>query len=162
MKKGTVKKRGFVLLVAVIFMSVMLSFALALGSLSYKQQLLASSAIESQYAFYAADTALECTLYYDQRLNNFAYALHDAGNPPSLATCSGISGTRQSYSYTGSRLLDVQRFSLDAGKRCADVTIDKASSGATFIYSQGYNVSCAIVETASSARMVSRGLRARY
>ena len=51
-------QRGFALLIAIIFMSVMLSFGLALGSLAYKQQVLASSAIQSQYAFYAADSAL--------------------------------------------------------------------------------------------------------
>jgi Tfp pilus assembly protein PilX len=158
----THKKRGFVLLIAVIFMSVMLSFALALGSLSYKQQLLASSAIESQFAFYAADSALECALYADQRLNNFSYALHNLSTAPSLMTCSGVSASRQSYTYNATHLLDVQRFSLNAGTRCADVTVDKAPSGQTFIYSQGYNVPCENVGSASGARMVSRGLRARY
>ena len=63
----TQPQRGFALLVAVVFMSVMLSFGLALGSLSYKQQVLAGASVQSQYAFYAADAGLECALYEDQK-----------------------------------------------------------------------------------------------
>jgi hypothetical protein len=154
--------KGFVLLIAIIFMSVMLSFALALGALSYKQQLLTASAIESHYAFYAADAALECVLYADQRLNNFAHVLHSAVSPPALVLCSDTLATREGYSYTGTQLIDVQRFSLNAGTRCADVTVDKRSSGETFLYAQGYNVSCTSVEDSAQARIVSRGLRAHY
>ncbi len=71
-------------------MSVMLAFGLALGSLSYKQQVLASSAVESQYAFYAADAGLECGLYADQQQNLFAYP---QSNPPAAPTavCDNIS-----------------------------------------------------------------------
>src|SRR3989344_4131769 len=54
--------RGFALLIAVIFVSVVLALGLSLGSLGYKQQILASGGIQSQYAFYAADAALECAL----------------------------------------------------------------------------------------------------
>ena len=68
-------------------MSVMLSFGLALGSLGYKQQVLASGAIASQYAFYVADTALECVLYADQQQGLFAYEKYD-GKPKSM-TCDG-------------------------------------------------------------------------
>ena len=78
---------GLRFLSPLFFMSVMLSFGLALGSLGYKQQVLASGAIASQYAFYVADTALECALYADQQQGLFAYEKYD-GKPKSM-TCDG-------------------------------------------------------------------------
>jgi Tfp pilus assembly protein PilX len=164
------KKRGFALLVAVIFMSVMLSFGLALGSLGYKQQVLASSATESQYAFYAADAALECALYADQRQNLFDYSSHDAARRPNSIVCDGAPATELSYSYSaGVRLVVSERLSLDSTTsrpRCADVTIYKPAPGSglnTYIFSQGYDVSCATMNNLpSNARFVSRGIQAHY
>src|SRR5580658_7382511 len=93
-------QRGFALLIAVIFMSVMLSFGLALGALAYKQEVLASSAVESQYAFYAADAGLECALYADQVQNLFAYPATDPHSPPT-ATCDGaLPFSSQEVSYS--------------------------------------------------------------
>lgn len=164
-------QQGFALLIAIIFMSVMLSFGLTLGSLAYKQQILASNAVESQYAFYAADAGLECALYADQKQNLFDYATHSAGNPPQLVTTvacgdTPASSVRLSYSY-GTSLIESERFSLDAGKHCVDVTIYKYSepqaNGITaYLFSQGYNVSCATVASPGGARFVSRGLNASY
>lgn len=83
-KKWISNKKGFTLLIAVIFMAVVLSIGLALGSLGYKQEVLASSALESQVAFYAADAGLECALRADEQDNapdggtggDFAYRLY--------------------------------------------------------------------------------------
>lgn len=162
------QQRGFALLIAVIFMSVMLTFGLMLSSLGYKQQILASAAIQSQYAFYAADAALECVLYQDQQIGTFAYPLVRPATAPkvncdggdatySLGTDNGI------VSYGLTQWAISERVSLDLGTRCADVTIYKPKSGAgtTYIFSQGYDVSCATVD-ASGARFVSRGLSAQY
>lgn len=162
-------QRGFALLIAVIFMSVMLSFGLALGSLGYKQQVLASSAIASQYAFYAADAALECILYADQQLNLFEYPQSQPSSAPSV-TCDGISATFPPatpsgiVSYTSAQWVITERLSLDAGKHCADVTISKPAlgAGATYLYTQGYDVSCATVANPNGARFSSRGLTAHY
>jgi hypothetical protein len=168
-------QQGFALLISVIFMSVMLTFGLALASLAYKQQILASNAIESQYAFYAADAALECTLYADQQQNLFDYATHSLSAPSFITSvaCADSSTypTRDLgyFSASGNTYTDSQRFSLDNGKHCADVTIYKSSPGsgkATYIFSQGYNVPCASVDNAATggneSRLVSRGLSAHY
>lgn len=164
-------ERGFALLIAIIFMSVMLSFGLALGSLGYKQQVLASSAIGSQYAFYAADAALECALYADQQQNLFEYSTHGASTPPNLITtvaCGDtLPSTQVSYSYDVDQLVVKERLPLDANKRCADVTIYKysapLSSGVTtYVFSQGYDVPCATVSSPGTTRFVSRGQSAHY
>ncbi len=157
------KSRGFVLLVAIIFMSVMLSFALTLGSLSYKQHVLTGAAIDSQYAFYASDSGLECALYADQKLNSFEYATHNSSTPPPLIVCGGATAVRQGTLFKdGTVLIDVQRISLDAGKRCADMTVYKYALGPSSIFSQGYSVPCTTVATPGNARLVSRGVKASY
>lgn len=158
-------QRGFALLVAVIFMSVMLSFGLALGSLSYKQQVLASSAIQSQYAFYAADSALECALYEDQQLGLFEFN-SDVSVPAPIMTCDSATPFSQPtiLSRTLTQWVIFTRLSLDSDKRCADVTVYKPSpgTGTTFVFSQGYDVSCSTIVSPNGARFVARGLNAHY
>lgn len=155
--------RGFTLLVAIIFMSVMLSFGLALGTLAYKQAVLASSAIQSQYAFYAADAGLECALYADQKEDLFAYT-PDLEAPVPLMTCDAAAPISVSVIlHTADQRVISSRLSLDSGKRCADITVYKPSSeGATYVFSVGYDVSCETVANPSGARLSSRGLRAHY
>lgn len=156
------KKRGVALLVALIFMSVMLALGLALAALGYKQSVLASTAIQSQYAFYAADAALECALYADQQQQAFLYTAHNSVNQPIATTCDGVAATVLSYAYTASQLTFVEQMSLDGGTRCADVTIYKLSDGRSYLFAQGYNVSCAVVANPSGVRISSRGLDVRY
>lgn len=160
MKKS---QRGFALLVAVIFMSVMLSFGLALGSLSYKQQVLASSAIQSQYAFYAADAGLECVLYADQQQNLFSYTSDMSAPAPSM-TCDALAPISAIVlSHTETRWVISNRLSLDANKRCADVTVYKPNgTGTTHLFSQGYDVPCATVANPQGTRFVARGLNIIY
>ncbi len=158
-------QRGFALLIAVIFMSVMLTFGLALGSLGYKQEVLASGALGSQYAFYVADAALECTLYADQQQNLFAYTPNLAAPAPSM-TCGGTTPVSASVvSHTASVWIVTERFQLDNGEHCADVMISKPASSIstlTYLYSQGYDVPCATVAAPGNARFASRGLSAHY
>ncbi|MCX6786305.1 MAG: pilus assembly PilX N-terminal domain-containing protein [Candidatus Kaiserbacteria bacterium] len=165
-------KRGFALLVAVIFMSVMLTLGLALGSLAYKQQMLASSATESQYAFYAADAGLECALYADQGQNQniFAFPSIQPSSAPKMM-CDGANADFPTtfptgiVSYTmGVQWVVTERLSLDTGKHCADVTVYKPApnTGTTYIYSQGYDVPCSTVQNPNGARFVSRGLSSHY
>lgn len=157
-------QQGFTLLVAIIFMSVMLAFGLAVSALAYKQQVLASTAIQSQYAFYAADAGLECALYADQQQGLFTYAEHSAGNPPNSITCDGVSAAeRLSYSYDATRMVIKERFRLDSDTRCADVTVYKSPGAvASYIFSQGYDVPCSVVGSPSGQRFNSRGIYVRY
>jgi hypothetical protein len=169
-KKQKTVNKGIALLVAVIFMSVMLALGVALSSLGYKQAVLASSAIESQSAFYAADAALECALYADQQQQAFIYTTHDATNEPNPTVCDGTAATPLpgGYTYNATRLVFIERMSLDNGSRCADVTVYKyaAPQGprgvTTYLFAQGYNVSCATVGSPNASRIASRGLDARY
>lgn len=144
-------------------MSVMLAFGLALGSLSYKQQVLASSAIASQYAFYAADAALECALYADQHENAFNFSDYTEFVGPGPLVCGEVTKPYDDYEYySGDKIVVRYRLPLDSDTRCADVTVYKPQSGTVYLFSQGYDVSCSALEDSVGGRIVTRGINVRY
>jgi Tfp pilus assembly protein PilX len=156
---GAQVQRGFTLLIAVILTSVILAVGLALLDISVKQVTLASVARQSQYAFYNADSALECALYYDTA-DTFDYSSEPLSG--TLALCAG----QQSVAYTStgpSSGVNTTTFGVPctgdntSGDYSAFVTVTKASTGATHFYSNGYNT-C----VASDKTRVERGLEAKY
>lgn len=170
-KRHTRPARGFALLIAVIFMSVMLLLGLSLGSLAFKQERLTSTALQSQSAFYAADAALECALYADQKQDVFNYdTYNNTGNTPSVF-CDSATPTpfpNPTGGVGGTDLVFKGRISLDGGVECADITVYKpdpsSATPVTYVFSQGYNVSCSTVNTvsANSVGFASQGLEAYY
>lgn len=60
--------RGFTLFYAVLITSLLLSLGLAVFNITLKELILSSDARESQNALYAADAALECSLYWDNSI----------------------------------------------------------------------------------------------
>ena len=159
------KSSGFALLVAVIFMSVMLSIGLTMASLGYKQTILVSAALGSQKAFYAADTALECALYYDQRPDVFNYA---NGGSQATTMCDGTEVRFDPLPQSGTRpLIWTGTYSIDDDTRCAEVTVYKYNPASgrnpkTYIFSEGYDASCGTVFDPDGARFVARGLEIHY
>lgn len=143
--------KGFTLLISVVLAAVALGIGLALLDISYKQVILAFSAKQSQYAFYAADAAMECALYYDQQQNAFAYA-----NSSASISCNGQSIT---VTFTQSASPRTRTFSVPCagGGTSAQVTIYKSSNAATQIFSDGYNI-C----DANNTRRIERGLKVTY
>lgn len=148
-------------------MSVMLAFGLALASIGYKQQVLASGAIASQYAFYVADTALECALYADQQEGLFSYEKYSQG-PVKSMTCDGTASAVVQIPPTVSELISTVRLSLDSDTHCADVTVYKYNTPqppnniTTYLFSIGYDVSCSRVANPGNTRFASRGVSAHY
>jgi hypothetical protein len=86
---STSRQAGFTLLIAALVASIVLSIASAIFSIAQKQIVLASLSQQSQYAFYVADTASECALYWDVRYSYFAPTtpvLPIAPTPPMIPT----------------------------------------------------------------------------
>ncbi len=129
--------RGFTLLLAALISSIVLSLGVAVFSIAQKQLILTSQGRFSQVAFYAADSAAECALYWDMRYQYF-------GITPAVATprCDGqqwtttLTGNRASGNYR----LD---FSYAPNGYCATVSVTKAQSGSgvitTIIHADGYS-----------------------
>lgn len=153
-----IPQRGFTLLVAVVLASVSLAIGISLLNISYKQILLASAGKQSQNAFYAADSVLECVLYYDQQVDAFNYTTPAASGS---ILCNGIAVT----SYTTAQAGGVRTTTftvpcsstVPTGER-GRATIYKTSvTAATQIFAQGYNT-C----DTTNARRTERGLKIVY
>lgn len=129
--------QGFVILFVVLIASIILLIGAGIFTISLKQNILSSTAKESQLAFTAADTAVECALYYDQ-LGQIS------------VTGSGIDCADQSISVPLTNegfIFDVSLGSLYGGidnMPCAQVVIDKNYTEGAISYTQiiarGYNV----------------------
>lgn len=64
-KKEIKKNNGFVVLFAIVISSILFSVALGLINVASKEILFSISNRASNDAFYAADTGVECALYWD-------------------------------------------------------------------------------------------------
>lgn len=160
--------RGFALLIAIILASVTLAVGLALLDVAYKQIILSSVTKNSQDAFYKADTALECALYWDQKSNSFDY-----NTPNANIICSTLGIQNYASQISGNTRITTYTMPCAGGTgTLASVTVYKTNPAAanaycdvsaagvqskTCIYSEGYNF-C----SASDARRIARGIRAIY
>lgn len=154
----TPSPRGFTLLIAVVLTSVLLSVGFALLDITYKQIVLSSTARQSHIAFYAADSAMECALYWDQQHNAFGYT----GALPSVR-CGAVD-IPVSSSVSGQTRTST--FSIPCGTGVsAQITVYKTTGSATCgsdasqscIYASGFNT-C----NASDPRRIERGLKVFY
>jgi Tfp pilus assembly protein PilX len=158
----TYNLRGFTLLISLILTSVVLAVGVALIDIAVKQLQLSSSAKNSQYAFYNADSALECALYYDQKLNAFYYG-ESQTVPIECNTVSVFSpdstglGDYAENQNSSARTTTFNVPCADGSGINAQVTIIKQPSGTTDIYANGYN-SC---DSTNSLR-IERGLKIHY
>lgn len=134
---------GFVILFVVLIAAIILLIGAGIFTISFKENILSSSARESQLALAAADSGIECALYHDVVLLAF-----------SAATVGSIECADQNLSvdtsFNGFEFILPLASIMNAGSGnlpCAHVTIDKDwinpdASGAsyTWIVSRGYNV----------------------
>ena len=153
------RESGVALLFAILLTSTLLLVALGISRISYKEILFSLEARDSDRAFTAADTGLECGMYLDQ--NGVFDSVGDT------FYCHGIPIVLF-YDPSGTTL----QFSLPLSPNsCAQVFVDTDYLGGdqTRIESYGYNVrqqqpdappTCVI--NASNPRIVTRALRTTY
>lgn len=178
--KISAKQAGITLFIAVIVMSILLFISFAVINVALKGTLFASSGRDSQYAFYAADSGIECALYWDSKYptNESAFATSTiTPSTPRTIGCGGSSSVPNNMT-TGDTIYgtttltriggggnanptSVFGFVLDKGANavpyCAIVTATKNTNGTTYIKSRGYNT-C----DASNLRRVERGIEVTY
>lgn len=159
--------KGFTLLIAALIASIVLALGASIFSLAQKEVTLSSIGRDSQFAFYAADAAAECALYWDFRFNYFA-----TSTPAGVAdpTCDqdalNASGRSETYPYTmTSERMDLFRDATPIGDFCAQVSVTKSldpSTGSlrTLIHADGYSTSCASVDT--NPRTLQRSVELHY
>ena len=80
-------QRGFTLLLAVLISSILIALGSAIFDIVSKQIILSSAGRESQFAFFAADTGVECALYWDRKHDAFSTT-----SPLTQVSCGGDTG----------------------------------------------------------------------
>lgn len=144
MKKNRKQKRGAVLLIAILVSGVALTVGLGVYQRTYKELLFASFWKQTQIAFAAADSGLECAMYWDTQSPR-----------PSVALCFGsnIAGWNPSLNASAN-------FNMSVSGGCVNIKITKSSSLpiVTTIEARGYNDACGSTNT----RRVERGLGVQY
>ena len=148
---------AFTLLIAVLIASVLLALGLAIFNIVSKEILLSSSGRESQFAFYAADSGIECALFWDVRQNAFA-----TSSSISEVFCGGATSTvtRVYEEPPSDTLTTTFGFSLggDITKPCAGVTVVRQNDPTrTKVESAGYNT-C----VTTNPRRLERAIRVQY
>lgn len=161
MKNQQQTQKGFTLFVAIVVMGTLLLVVAGIVSLATRQALTSASGRESQNAFYAADTGIECALYWDVQnpAGTSAFATTSPPNPSTI-TCNSISIPNMGGHGDGSPTSVFSFDFLPDDPFCATVTVTKAYVSnvlKTTIESKGYNT-CDL----SNPRRVERAVRATY
>jgi Tfp pilus assembly protein PilX len=159
--------KGFTLLIAVLVSSLLLAIGLSLTDFAVKQLIISSAGRESQFAFYAADTGIECAFYWDFKYgSDTAFATTSASLPPSSGIkCNGqdIAASPWTITSNATRATTTFAFNFLPQPYCVIVSIGKWGSTTT-IESRGYNVGTVSGSncTSSNPRRVERAIRVRY
>lgn len=164
-------KKGATLLIAVFMASIMLSVGLGVYQRTYKELYFSSFWKHAQLAFGAADTGLECALFFD--LHPPVGKVHFATSPSSaipsplnqiscgpgainnITIPSALFGTVGIYQYATSTISLATPYSFSVEVVKTTNTISGITT--TKIISRGYNDS-----NTASLRRVERGLRIDY
>ena len=149
------KDRGFTIFVAIVITGTLLLVATGIVTISVRQLFLTSSARDSQYAFYAADTGVECALYWDIKnpSGNTAFATSTVS---SIHCNQDAANTGNVFNVGG---LPTSTFTITFLPKpyCATISVSKAANGSTTIESRGYNT-CSSIDP----RRVERAVRVTY
>lgn len=153
--------RGFIMLFSVLISSLLVAVGLSIFNLTLKEITLSTAGRESQIAFYAANSGMECALYWDLVGNGTRSAFASNNKETSLKiTCGNFSDTPTVSSTGVSATTDFSFKIKDAGDEfpCVKVTVEKEEKKIggidkiqTTIKSQGNNI-CV------GGRRVQRGL----
>ena len=139
-KKYFTKQKGFALLYAVVISSIIFAIAISVSNMALREVIFGTSAKDANDAFYAADTAAECTLYYDTA--DIATNVFDNGDLTNVYCGGNIVTHSVSVEVPPNELRTTFEVSNlgTSGKSCAKVMVEKdTTTSKTKITSVGYN-----------------------
>lgn len=167
--KHTVYERGIAIYVAVVVTAALVLVSFSVIALAIKDIGSSAASRDSQAAFYAADSGIECALYWDLKnltgTSAFATTSYPAPVPP--VACNLVPAPITQAVDTNSASLtygfgtSTFSFTFSPDPYCSVVTVVKSYDGAgvpkTKIESRGYN-SCSNLNT----RRVERAILVNY
>ncbi len=155
MIKNSYNQEGFTLFIAMVITGTLLLIATGVVALAVKQNLISTSGKDSQLAFYAADTGLECALYWDVK-NSTGVSAFDVTTGTTI-NCNKDNANPENQWVVGGNLVSNFTITFLPDPGCAVVQVTKTLTGSTTIRSSGYNT-C----VTNNPRRVERGVRADY
>jgi len=150
------QSRGFTLFISIIVTGTLLLVATAIVNVALKEAFITSAARESQYAFYAADTGIECALYWDVQ-NSTGVSAFSTTTGSTIFCNKDANNSGNEWTVGGSDTSTIDRITFLPDPYCAVVTIEKGFDGSTRIESEGYNT-C----DTNNPRRVQRAVRVTY
>lgn len=154
---------GFTILLAALVASLVLGLGVSIFSIARKSITLSTMGRDSQFAFYAADTAAECALYWDATSRDAfsttspaASIRCDDPDPPNPIT---VTNNLPQWPETVFTIGGATPF--EPNGYCAVVTVTKrATAPFTTIHADGYSVPCA--ERGTNPRTLQRSVELNY
>lgn len=159
MKKNISQKSGFALLIAIVTTSLLLLVSFVVVNIALKQIVIAYANQESQYAYFNAESGIECAIYWDLK-NPSGTSAFATDTPATTIKCNNQNITGMGG---GGLSNATSTFNLDnmTPKGCTVVKVGKVNDptnyGLTRIEAYGYN-NC----TPGAARKVERGITITY
>ncbi|MBP6858022.1 MAG: pilus assembly PilX N-terminal domain-containing protein [Candidatus Pacebacteria bacterium] len=146
---------GFAMLFTVLIVTLILSIAIGISNTTLKQTILSGLAKDSQVAFYEADTAIECGMYYDS-LDTFPVGT-GPGDVKGSIYCGNKEFIIDISSYTD--YLIFSETPVPTSAPCSTIIFDKTyASGADINVVKGFGYNLCSTNT----RQVERALEVRY
>lgn len=162
-QRNTKSKPGFTILLAALVASLVLGLGVSIFSIARKSITLSTMGRDSQFAFYAADTAAECALYWDAPSRD----AFSTTSPAATIRCDDpdppepITVTNTLPAWPGTVFTVGEQTPFEPNGYCAVVTITKRDSPPfTTIHADGYNVPCA--ERTTNPRTLQRSVELNY
>ncbi len=146
-------KKGFVLLYAVLVMSMLLALTFSITDLTMKERKLSRFVEESFSAFFAAESGMECVLYWDMKEEKSAFRYDDAEPGGREITCNG-----QTFTVGNEDDKKIERTLVFSGSSNSSViVVDKSVENNTSLIAHGYSVI-----DPDSGDGVERGIQVKY
>lgn len=155
------KNRGFTLIIAIVAMSLLLIIGYMVVNITSKQFSLTLSERESQKAFFAANSGIECALYWDNNHPSLPTAF--ATSSENTIICNG-----QSFDVGDVGYDNPMEFQINLDAECVLVSVTKTDTGGspaiiqTNIEARGYNVGSGNASCQSGSKRVERAIQVDY
>ncbi len=151
-------QKGFALYFSIIIASIVIFIGIAVADISFQEVRLSQSGRQSQYAFYASNTGIECALYHDSTNASFPLDEDDVSDGKPLdITCTGHSENEISGGGTFGDI-DNQEFLVEADSDSATTTFklfnvnDSPAPESCVIVSVGKRVDSGVIKTTIESR----------
>jgi hypothetical protein len=180
-KKIKNKNKGMTLVIALTTMTLLLSVSLSISNIVLRQIKISNLNDKSKIAFFAADSAIGCAMYYDtlfipdpddatlsinQSIDTAVFGKISLADREAKIKC-GNQNILKHTSITTIPLPEtiVTSFDIDYGDVCANVEVTRTDVS-TSIMARGYNTNATAdgcdLSNVQSRRLVERGLTIKY